>query len=146
MQFAFGGHIVVLINEHTASDGEAFAEGFRRLGLGKLIGRRTWGGEIWFNSSNVLVDRGIATGDPPLRVAQASGTLPLPPRLMAALLATPSPGQTAPPSPPDQASDRTEATPPAEAAKLLEKAGANEIPLVAGWNLISIPLEPPDRL
>ncbi len=61
MQFAFGGHMVVLINEHTASDGEAFAEGFRRLGLGKLIGRRTWGGEIWLTSSNVLVDRGIAT-------------------------------------------------------------------------------------
>ena len=61
MQFAFGGHMVVLVNEHTASDGEAFAEGFRRLGLGKIIGRRTWGGEIWLTSSNVLVDRGIAT-------------------------------------------------------------------------------------
>lgn len=61
MQFAFGGHMVVLINEHTASDGEAFAEGFRRLGLGKLIGKRTWGGEVWLTSSNVLVDRGIAT-------------------------------------------------------------------------------------
>ncbi len=61
MQFAFGGHMVVLVNEHTASDGEAFAEGFRRLGLGKIIGRRTWGGEIWLTSSNVLVDNGIAT-------------------------------------------------------------------------------------
>jgi tricorn protease len=61
MQFAFRGHIVVLCNERTASDGEAFAEGFRRLGLGKLIGTRTWGGEIWLSASNVLVDRGIAT-------------------------------------------------------------------------------------
>ncbi len=61
MQFSFGGHIVVLVNESTASDGEAFAEGFRRLGLGKVIGTRTWGGEIWLTSSNVLVDRGIAT-------------------------------------------------------------------------------------
>jgi tricorn protease len=61
MQFAFRGHIVVLVNERTASDGEAFAEGFRRLGLGRLIGVRTWGGEIWLTSSNVLVDRGIAT-------------------------------------------------------------------------------------
>ena len=26
-----------------------------------LIGTRTWGGEIWLTSSNVLVDRGIAT-------------------------------------------------------------------------------------
>ncbi len=61
MQFSFGGHLVVLVNESTASDGEAFAEGFRRLGLGKVIGTRTWGGEIWLTSSNVLVDRGIAT-------------------------------------------------------------------------------------
>lgn len=61
MQYAFRGHVVVLMDERTASDGEAFAEGFRRLGLGKLIGTRTWGGEIWLTSSNVLVDRGIAT-------------------------------------------------------------------------------------
>ncbi|HOC16819.1 MAG TPA: S41 family peptidase [Vicinamibacterales bacterium] len=61
MQYAFRGHLVVLCDQSTASDGEAFAEGFRRLGLGKLIGTRTWGGEIWLSSSNVLVDRGIAT-------------------------------------------------------------------------------------
>ena len=52
--------MVVLVNEWTASDGEAFAEGFRRLGLGKVIGMRTWGGEIWLSSSNVQVDQGIA--------------------------------------------------------------------------------------
>jgi tricorn protease len=61
MQYAFRGHMVVLCNEGTASDGEAFTEGFRRLGLGKVIGTRTWGGEIWLSSSNVLVDQGIAT-------------------------------------------------------------------------------------
>jgi tricorn protease len=61
MQYAFRGHVVVLCDEGTASDGEAFAEGFRRLGLGKVIGTRTWGGEIWLSSSNFLVDRGIAT-------------------------------------------------------------------------------------
>jgi len=61
MQFAFRGHMVVLVDENTASDGEAFAEGFRRLGLGKVMGTRTWGGEIWLSSSNTLVDRGIAT-------------------------------------------------------------------------------------
>ena len=61
MQWAFRGHAVLLMDEWTASDGEAFSEGFRRLGLGKLIGTRTWGGEIWLSSSNVLVDRGIAT-------------------------------------------------------------------------------------
>lgn len=61
MQYAFRGHLAVLVNEGTSSDGEAFAEGIRRLGLGKVIGTRTWGGEIWLSSSNVLVDKGIAT-------------------------------------------------------------------------------------
>jgi tricorn protease len=61
MQYAFRGHMVVLINENTASDGEAFAEGFRRLDMGKLIGTRTWGGEIWLSQRNRLVDGGIAT-------------------------------------------------------------------------------------
>jgi tricorn protease len=61
MQFAFRGHMVVLVDQWTASDGEAFAEGFKRLGLGKVIGTRTWGGEIWLSGSNVLVDKGVAT-------------------------------------------------------------------------------------
>ncbi|HYV86426.1 MAG TPA: S41 family peptidase [Patescibacteria group bacterium] len=61
MQYAFRGHMVVLCDEGTASDGEAFSEGFRRLGLGKVIGTRTWGGEIWLSASNRLVDKGIAT-------------------------------------------------------------------------------------
>ncbi|MGF1580936.1 MAG: S41 family peptidase [Gemmataceae bacterium] len=61
MQYAFRGHIVVLCNEYTASDGEAFSEGIKRLKLGKVIGTRTWGGEIWLSSSNFLVDKGIAT-------------------------------------------------------------------------------------
>jgi tricorn protease len=61
MQYAFRGYIVVLCDRLTASDGEAFIEGIRRLGLGKIIGVRTWGGEIWLSSSNVLADRGIAT-------------------------------------------------------------------------------------
>lgn len=61
MQYAFRGHVVVLVDQNTASDGEAFAEGFRRLGLGKVIGTRTWGGEVWLSQNNFLVDRGIAT-------------------------------------------------------------------------------------
>jgi tricorn protease len=61
MQYAFRGHLVVLCNERTASDGEAFAEGFKRLGLGKVIGTRTWGGEIWLSARRWLVDSGMAT-------------------------------------------------------------------------------------
>jgi tricorn protease len=61
MQYAFRGHVVILCNERTASDGEAITEGIRRLGLGTIIGTRTWGGEIWLSANNFLVDRGIAT-------------------------------------------------------------------------------------
>ena len=60
MQYAFRGHMVVLVNEMTASDGEAFAEGFRRLGRGTVIGTRTWGGEIWLSNNNRLTDGGLA--------------------------------------------------------------------------------------
>lgn len=61
MQYAFRGYMVVLCNEFTASDGEAFTEGFRRLGLGKVLGTRTWGGEVWLSFDNSLVDKGIAS-------------------------------------------------------------------------------------
>ncbi len=61
MQYAFRGHVVVLCDEDTGSDGEAFTEGIRRLDIGKIIGTRTWGGEIWLAFDNVLADQGIAT-------------------------------------------------------------------------------------
>jgi len=60
MQYAFRGHMVIVVDQNTASDGEAIAEGFRRLGLGVVIGMRTWGGEIWLGSSNRLTDGGLA--------------------------------------------------------------------------------------
>ena len=59
--FAFRGHIVVLIDEKTSSDGEGVSRGIAELGIGKLIGTRTWGGGIWLSSDNHLVDGGIAT-------------------------------------------------------------------------------------
>lgn len=61
MQYAFRGHLVVLCDQDTASDGEAFSEGFRRFKLGKLIGTRTWGGEVWLSANNFQADGGIAT-------------------------------------------------------------------------------------
>ena len=59
--YAFRGHLVVLIDEKTSSDGEGVARGISELGLGKLVGTRTWGGGIWLSSDNHLVDGGIAT-------------------------------------------------------------------------------------
>lgn len=61
MQYAFRGHLAVICNEWTSSDGEAFSEGFRRLGLGKVFGTRTWGGQIWLNGQRWLVDNGMCT-------------------------------------------------------------------------------------
>jgi tricorn protease len=60
MPYAPRGHMVALCDQNTASDGEAVIEGFRRLGLGKIIGMRTWGGEIWLSSVNRLSDGGYA--------------------------------------------------------------------------------------
>lgn len=59
-QFAFRGKIVLLIDEQTSSNGEGLARGIKELGLGKLVGTRTWGGGIWGSSANHLVDGGIA--------------------------------------------------------------------------------------
>jgi tricorn protease len=61
MQYAFRGHIVVLCDQETASDGEAFSEGFKHFQMGKVIGTRTWGGEIWLSGSNVQADNGLAS-------------------------------------------------------------------------------------
>jgi len=60
-QFAFRGHLVVLIDEDTSSDAETFSRGISELKLGRLVGTRTWGGGIWLNSDNKLVDGGIAS-------------------------------------------------------------------------------------
>jgi tricorn protease len=60
MQGAFRGHMVMLVDQESASDGELIAEGFRRLGLGAVIGVRTWGGEIWLSNNNTLSDGGLA--------------------------------------------------------------------------------------
>lgn len=60
MQFAFHGHMVVLVDSYTISDGEAFSEGFRRLGLGPLVGTKTWGGGIWLRGATRLVDGGMS--------------------------------------------------------------------------------------
>ena len=60
MPYAFRGHIVILVDQSTASDGEAFADGFKKLNMGTAIGKRTWGGEVWLSSVNKLTDGGLA--------------------------------------------------------------------------------------
>ena len=59
MQQAFRGHLTVLVDEGTYSDGETFAEGVKRLKLGTLIGQRTAGAGVWLSDRNRLVDNGL---------------------------------------------------------------------------------------
>ncbi|WP_353942629.1 PDZ domain-containing protein [Streptomyces sp. HUAS MG91] len=55
------GPMALLIDEHTGSDGEIFSHTFRHLGLGPLIGHRTWGGVIATWPRHPLVDGTITT-------------------------------------------------------------------------------------
>jgi tricorn protease len=54
----FLGPMVTLINEFSASDGDIFPYRFKMLGLGKLIGKRTWGGVIGIRNSLPFIDGG----------------------------------------------------------------------------------------
>jgi len=60
MQQTFRGHLVVLTDALTYSDGETFAAGVKALGLGPVIGTRTAGAGIWLSDRNRLADNGIA--------------------------------------------------------------------------------------
>jgi tricorn protease len=55
----FHGPMACLINGSTASDGEIFAYHFRSLGLGPLVGQRTWGGVVGFTGTGPLKDGGF---------------------------------------------------------------------------------------
>jgi tricorn protease len=48
----------MLINGYSSSGGDAFPYYFKKLGLGKLMGRKTWGGLIGYSGSPRLVDGG----------------------------------------------------------------------------------------
>ncbi|QNM95566.1 S41 family peptidase [Chitinimonas koreensis] len=60
MQQAFRGHLVVLTDALTYSDGETFAAGVKALKLGPVIGNRTAGAGVWLSDRNDLVDDGLA--------------------------------------------------------------------------------------
>ncbi len=58
MQQTFRGHLVVLIDEATYSDGETFAAGVKALKLGPLLGKRTSGAGVFLSDGNRLSDHG----------------------------------------------------------------------------------------
>ena len=57
------GPVVALTNEHAGSDGDIFSHNFKLMGLGPLVGTRTWGGVIGIWPRHTLVD-GTQTTQP----------------------------------------------------------------------------------
>ncbi len=55
---AHDGPKAMLINSYSSSGGDAFPYYFRKKGLGKLIGTRTWGGLVGMSGNAGLVDGG----------------------------------------------------------------------------------------
>jgi tricorn protease len=52
------GPKVCLADEFSASDGDIFPYRFKKYGLGKLVGKRTWGGVVGIRGSLPLLDGG----------------------------------------------------------------------------------------
>ncbi|MCL4209024.1 MAG: PD40 domain-containing protein [Phycisphaeraceae bacterium] len=63
----------MLINGPSGSGGDAFPYYFRQAGLGKLIGRRTWGGLVGISGTPGLVDGGGVTA-PTFAFYETDGT------------------------------------------------------------------------
>jgi tricorn protease len=57
------GPLVALTDENSGSDGDIFSHSFKLMGLGPLIGKRTWGGVIGISPQYALVD-GTRTTQP----------------------------------------------------------------------------------
>jgi tricorn protease len=53
------GPKVMLINEFSMSDGDLVAFRFKKYGLGKIVGKRTWGGVVGIRGSLPLLDGGF---------------------------------------------------------------------------------------
>ena len=58
-----GGPMAAITNEYAGSDGDIFSHSWKMMNLGKLIGKRTWGGVIGIWPRNSLVD-GTVTSQP----------------------------------------------------------------------------------
>lgn len=63
---------VLVVNQHTLSDGEDFTEGYRTLGLGKVVGEPT-AGWIIFTSGATLMDGQTTLRLPTTRITDAAG-------------------------------------------------------------------------
>jgi len=60
-QGAIFGPKVMIINEFAGSGGDAMPWYFQRFGVGKLVGKRTWGGLVGISGFPDLMDGGVVT-------------------------------------------------------------------------------------
>ncbi|MFI5106723.1 MAG: S41 family peptidase, partial [Terriglobales bacterium] len=60
-QAAFFGPMVVMENERSTSDAEVFPDGFRTLGLGKVVGKTTYGAVIGTGAYRLLDGSSVRT-------------------------------------------------------------------------------------
>ena len=55
------GPLVALTDEQAGSDGDIFSHNFKLMGLGPLVGKRTWGGVVGITVNQTLVDGTLTT-------------------------------------------------------------------------------------
>ncbi|MGQ4515131.1 S41 family peptidase [Streptomyces sp. DW26H14] len=55
------GPVVAIADEATSSDGDMITAAFRLLGLGPVVGQRTWGGVVGITGQHQLVDGTVIT-------------------------------------------------------------------------------------
>ncbi len=121
-----------------------------RPGLGAELLEDAWGSlsegseavESWWRGATSRA--WSSESEEPYQIAQLGGPWPLPPRLMATLLSVPAGAQSAPPSPGSLEDVQQAPVSKSELAFLAEKVGTEEIPLLPGYNLISLPEQPAD--
>jgi tricorn protease len=61
---AIFGPKTMLINEYAGSGGDALPYYFRKMKVGPLIGKRTWGGLVRSDPMPMLLDGGVVTAPP----------------------------------------------------------------------------------
>ena len=71
---AIFGPKVMLINQNSGSGGDAMPWYFRKAGIGKLVGTRTWGGLVGIGGYPPLLDGGLRHG-PALRHLRTEGRM-----------------------------------------------------------------------
>jgi tricorn protease len=73
-QGAIFGPKVMIVNQFAGSGGDAMPWYFRRAGVGKLIGERTWGGLVGLNGYPELMDGGVVMA-PSVAIWNPNGTM-----------------------------------------------------------------------